>query len=140
MRPSPLLYVIKKYQLWTIALHPNQSYLGRAICFLNANKKLFIELNDKESLELRNIIAAYQIALAQLWQPDWWNYAQLGNKVRHLHIHFIPRYKKKRIFNGIEFIDNQWGHNYAPAPRKQENRKLNQQITQAIKRALNNES
>jgi diadenosine tetraphosphate (Ap4A) HIT family hydrolase len=31
-----------------------------------------------------------------------------------LHTHIIPRYATPRIFEGMQFIDERWGKNYAP--------------------------
>ena len=54
-----------------------------------------------------------------LFQPDLFNYASLGNEIRHLHIHVVPRYKKQRIFQGIEFIDKKWNYFYKPYKKRQ---------------------
>lgn len=51
-------------------------------------------------------------AVTKVFQPDWFNYAFLGNDTRHLHGHFIPRYVKPKEFMGIIFEDKLWGHNY----------------------------
>jgi diadenosine tetraphosphate (Ap4A) HIT family hydrolase len=67
---------------------------------LEEQKELFVILND-----LKNTIT-------KIFQPDWFNYAFLGNDTRHLHGHFIPRYKNSKEFMGIVFKDERWGHNY----------------------------
>ncbi len=123
---------IKRFKYWTLALHANQSYLGRAVCYLNIYKEKIIDLKPEEYLELLEVIRAYQYALTKLWIPDWWNYTQLGNVTSHLHFHFIPRYKKRRVFEGIEFIDKLWGKNYMPAPERSEDENLNEKIRLAI--------
>lgn len=117
-------------------LHPNQSYLGRTICYLNSYKETLAELSQDEHLELLDIIKQYQTALTRIWQPDWWNYAQQGNVVPHLHIHFIPRYKDARVWNGVTFTDERWGGDYAPAPAQQEDKDMNEKIRLAIQKAL----
>lgn len=127
---------IKKFKYWTLMLHSNQSYLGRSICYLNSYKGGLAELTHDEYFELFQIIKQYQDALTKLWQPDWWNYVQLGNLTPHLHIHFIPRYKDKRIWEDSTFIDERWGDNYAPALTRQENKILNEKIRLAIKKTL----
>lgn len=127
---------IKKFDYWTLALHVNQSYLGRAICYLNVYKENLVDVDKNEYVELLEIIKMYQAALRALWKPDGWNYVQLGNITPHLHLHCVPRYKEKRIFKGVEFIDEQWGKNYAPAPEKQEDKILNKKIALAIRDAI----
>ena len=127
---------IKKFEHWTLTLNTNQSYLGRTICYLNTYKESLVELTRDEYLELLEIIREYQNALTQLWQPDWWNYSQLGNATPHLHIHFIPRYKGERTFDGVAFIDERLGGHYAPASQKSEDKDLNEKIKLAIQKAL----
>ena len=127
---------IKKFKHWTLMVHSNQSYLGRAICYLNTYKETLAELTQEEYLELLEIIKLYQAALTRLWKPDGWNYAQLGNVVPHLHVHFIPRYKGERALGGITFTDERWGNHYAPAPTREENKNVNEKIRLAIQEAL----
>ena len=123
---------IKNFKYWTLALNYDQYYLGRAICYLNTYKEKLSDLNQEEYLELFEIIKIYQHALEKLWQPDWWNYAQLGNAVPHLHFHFIPRYKKKRVFENADFLDERWGKNYSSAPERLRDDSLNKKIRLAI--------
>ncbi len=129
-------YVIKKFPIWTLLLHTNQSYLGRAICYLNTPKENLANLELAEFSALKKIIVQYQAALIALWRPDWWNFAVLGNTIPQLHVHFIPRYKTKRTFRGVEFLDERAGKNYAPAPERKENEVINQAITKIIKRTM----
>jgi len=127
---------IHKFRFWTLALHSNQSYLGRAVCYLNTYKEQIIDLTPDEQGELFEIMKRYQTALSKLWQPDWWNYAQQGNVVSHLHLHFVPRYNTPRTFEGMTFTDERWGKNYAPAPALPENKELNEKVRLAILGAL----
>ncbi len=39
-------------------------------------------------------------ALIELFKPDVFNYAFLGNEIRHLHGHVVPRYKEPRVLLG----------------------------------------
>lgn len=127
---------IQKFKHWTLMAHPNQSYLGRAICYLDTYKETLAELTKEEYLELFEIIKQYQTALTKLWQPDGWNYAQLGNVVPHLHIHFIPRYKEKRTWGGMIFTDERWGNHYAPAPKREEDKTMIKKVQSAIREEL----
>jgi diadenosine tetraphosphate (Ap4A) HIT family hydrolase len=127
---------IRQFKYWTLMVHPNQSYLGRAICYLNTYKESLVELTQEEYLELLEIIRKYQTALTKLWRPDGWNYAQLGNVVPHLHVHFIPRYKEPRTWEGITFVDERWGKHYAPAPKREEDKPVIEKIRFAIREAL----
>ncbi|MBT4446980.1 HIT domain-containing protein [archaeon] len=107
--------IIKKYQFWDIMLHPNQCHLGR--CILWCKRKDaddFIETTSKEREEFFKITKDLNNTLTELWQPDRMNYASLGNRTNHLHIHIIPRYQKDRSFLNTKFTDERWSKNYAP--------------------------
>ena len=57
---------------------------------------------DKEELkELFKIVKNLKDAIRELFNADMFNYASLGNIIRHVHVHFIPRYSKKVKFRGI---------------------------------------
>ncbi len=127
---------IKKFKYWTLMVHSNQSYLGRAICYLNTYKEMLAELTQEEYLELLEVIKEYQVALTKLWKPNGWNYAQLGNVVPHLHFHFIPRYKEERTWEGLTFTDERWGNHYAPTPTREEDKNALEKIRLAIQKAL----
>lgn len=127
---------IKEYNLWTLYLNEYQCYLGRT--YLVAKRPDAIDLfetTEEERTELFTIGQEINAALRKLFQPDHMNYASLGNTFRHLHVHFIPRYKNERIFNGIKFEDQRWGKNYEPYDR---DFRLSLENLKAIKNALSN--
>lgn len=106
---------ITEYKHWDLYLHPYQCYLGR--CYLWASRSDAVDLMDiseDEWAEFRTIGRAIKEALNSIFSPEMFNYAALGNVARHLHVHFIPRYAMPRSFQGINFVDRQWGKNYAP--------------------------
>jgi len=105
--------LIKEYKYWSVYIHHNQSYLGR--CIVWCKRKNALDLTDanlKEQKELFSILKKLKKALKKAFNPDWFNYAFLGNETRHLHGHFIPRYKKPKKFMNITFKDELYGHNY----------------------------
>lgn len=109
---------IKEYKLWTLYLNESQCYLGRVYLVANREDAMdFIETTIKEREEFFSIAKDINLALKKLFEPDLMNYASLGNIFKHLHVHFIPRYKNERIFNGKKFKDLRWGQNYEPYDR-----------------------
>lgn len=109
-------YKIKDYKYWSISLHPNQGYLGR--CVIWCNRKDALDLSDatqEEQSELFIVLNELRSAITKALQPDWLNYAFLGNETRHLHGHVIPRYAKPKEFEGVIFEDKLYGHNYKTA-------------------------
>jgi|SRR5579859_1379894 len=128
-------YLIKDYTYWTLYLHENQCYIGRTylVAKIDGKNKDFMDMDSDEIKEFFMIGRQLKKALHKLFIPDKMNYASLGNIFEHLHIHFIPRYKSQRTFLGEEFIDKQWGKNYAPYDLEF---KVGANITNEIKRAI----
>jgi len=106
--------LVKQYERWTLIVHPNQYYLGRCILKLNRHIVDLFDITKDEQEELFSIMKDVKNALSASFRPDLFNYASLGNKTEHLHMHVIPRYKDKRTFDEISFIDERWGNNYKP--------------------------
>ena len=106
-------YKIKDYKYWSTSLHPNQGYLGRCVIWCKREDALDLaDATPEEQEELFVILNELRGAIQKAFQPDLLNYAFLGNEIRHLHGHFIPRYVKPKEFEGIIFKDELYGHNY----------------------------
>lgn len=112
-------WIVRDYTHWTLYLHTNQCYLGRM--FLWAKREDAVDLadiSDSEKNELHEILRSLRRALAGLFKPDLMNYGSLGNVTKHLHVHVVPRYASPRMFDGRQFLDERWGHNYYPYNRE----------------------
>src|SRR3989344_3516676 len=106
-------YKIKDYKFWSIFLNQNQCYLGRCIIWCNRKDALdLVDATPEEQKELFIVLNKLGNAIKKAFQPDWLNYAFLGNEIKRLHGHLIPRYAKPKIFEGITFEDKLYGHNY----------------------------
>ena len=126
-------YLVKDYRYWHVAVHPDQGYLGR--CVIWCKRENALDLADAtldEQKELFEILYALREATKKLFQPDWFNYAFLGNETRHLHGHFIPRYSSPRQFGGRAFTDERWGHNY----QTDKNFEVTQELWEAVRSKL----
>jgi diadenosine tetraphosphate (Ap4A) HIT family hydrolase len=105
--------LIKDYKYWLINIHENQGNLGRCVVWCKRDDALDLaDATQEEQLELFAILKELRKACQELFQPNWFNYAFLGNGTRHLHGHFVPRYTKQKTFMGITFEDKLYGHNY----------------------------
>jgi diadenosine tetraphosphate (Ap4A) HIT family hydrolase len=106
-------FLIKEHKYWLVNIHENQGYLGRCVVWCKRSDALDLaDATKEEQEELFEILKKLRKALRDLFQPNWFNYAFLGNETRHLHCHFIPRYAKRRVLMGISFEDKLYGHNY----------------------------
>lgn len=113
---SKLVLGVTKY--WTIYIHENQYYLGRAYISLNRMGPVDIfEITTQETEDLLINMNAVRQTIRRLFSPPHFNYCALANEFRHVHLHIIPRYKDTIIFHGVEFKDANWGKNYAPYPK-----------------------
>jgi diadenosine tetraphosphate (Ap4A) HIT family hydrolase len=113
------LYPIKNYSFWTVYLYKSQAYLGRCKIALNRPGAVdpFTDTTAEEQSELATIITKLQATLHDLYQPDLLNYANLRNTWHRCHWHVIPRYAAPRTIGGQQFVDDNWGKNYAPYDR-----------------------
>ena len=106
-------FLIKTYKYWLINIHENQGNLGRCVVWCKRENALDLaDATKEEQEELFMILYTLREASKSVLEPDWFNYAFLGNETRHLHGHFIPRYEKPKNFMGITFEDKLYGHNY----------------------------
>lgn len=104
-------------RFWIWRLHPNQSYLGRTLFVLRRDLQTSCaECTEAEWISLRLQLVRYERFMAGLFQPDRFNYSQLGNEWPHVHVHAIPRYETSRQWEGVEFKDTRWGKNPSPKP------------------------
>ncbi len=123
-------YKMKDYKYWSIFIQQNQGYLGR--CVVWCNREDALDLGDatlEEREELFMVLKDLKEALKKAFQPDWFNYAFLGNETRHLHGHVIPRYSSDREIDGKVFKDERWGRNY----RTDFDFKISEDLIQKIK-------
>ncbi len=105
---------IKTERYWKIGLHTNQAYLGRSVIVLNRHLEDYFDTTEEEQKEFNNIAKNLRNVLKNTFGAEMINYSSLGNEVRHVHWHLIPRYSKPVVFEGITFEDKRWGKNYSP--------------------------
>ena len=128
---------IKEYKYWSLQIHQNQGYLGRCVIWCKREDALDLTQATKEEQdELFLIINELKRSLLKSFNPDWFNYAFLGNEAKHLHGHVIPRYSKEVEFNSQIFVDKYWGHNYKTDPTFVTSPSLIEAIKNKIKKNL----
>ncbi len=96
----------------------------------------FFDSNEEEKKELLEIMKQLKTRLNDLFKPDLFNYASLGNQIRHLHIHIIPRYKDKRIFENIGFFDKRWNNIHSPYEKVKLSPSVLNELKNQIRRGL----
>lgn len=128
--------LIKEYKYWEIQLHANQSHLGRCVIWLNRDNIVdLFDITKEEREELWEIVNHLKDVLVKLFKPNHFNYSSLANVDPHLHIHVIPRYKDKVIFENFKFVDERFGKNPYPYDKSF---KIPEDIYNKIKEAIKN--
>lgn len=104
--------VIKEYKYWVVEVSFRQHTLGCFIIFAKRNIEKISELTTEELIELKNVMNETENSLtnASEFNPDRFNYLQMGNALHHLHFHGVPRYETNRRFLEKEWIDESFGH------------------------------
>ena len=137
MKKDYTKFLIKSYKYWEVNIHENQSYLGRLVVWCKREDALDLtEATKEEQKELFIILNDLRKAINKTFKPDWLNHAFLGNEMRHLHCHFIPRYAKPVEFMGVKFEDKHWGHNYRTDHDFKTPKKVLSAIQDKIKKAI----
>lgn len=136
-------YIVKDYHYWSVRACINQGFLGR--CVLWCKREDAFDLCDatpEELAELHIILKALRTAVTQCFNPDWFNYSFLGNTIRHLHCHFVPRYATTKMFMDTEFDDVLYksGLNWREDPNFVTSEELLQGIKSRLIEALDAES
>ena len=108
--------VIGKYIHWEVQLHYRQNLLGRSIIRCNRLDAVDpVGLSASELAELWLLMSTLRQALVTLFCPDHFNYAIMGNTDPHVHVHLVPRYRSERWFEGVRFVDSNFGKRYSNA-------------------------
>lgn len=100
---------LKAYKHWTASVSTRQTTLGSAVIKANrSGVERISDLSDEELAELKTVMKEFEDMLEKnpLFHPDRFNYLQLGNLLKQLHFHVIPRYSSERVFAGETWIDN----------------------------------
>ncbi len=129
--------LVKSYNHWEIYVHENQGYLGRCVVWCKREDALDLtDATPEEQAELFVVLHELRETSKKVFQPDWFNYAFLGNELKHLHGHFIPRYAQPKQFMDIVFEDTLYGHNYKTDHNFKTSEKLLNHVRDSLKSVL----
>ncbi|GKH30918.1 HIT family protein [Muricomes sp. OA1] len=89
----------------SVYLYRDQTHRGKCIVvYRTAHKTEWYQLSDEEQAELIHAVSRTAEALDKVFYPDKINYATYGDKVNHLHVHIVPKYKDGPDW-GVPFKD-----------------------------------
>jgi len=104
---------LKRFRWWVARFNFRQDFPGKVLLSLARHEEDVLALADEERDELWRAMGVLRAAVDRVLHPDWWNTMCLGNAVRHVHFHLIPRYSTPRVIQGWEFQDRYWGSMHA---------------------------
>lgn len=104
--------ILKEYKYWILEVSYRQHTFGCYIIFCKREGvEKMSELTDEEIIEFKFVCQEVERALLQneIFNPDRFNYWQMGNGIHQLHFHGIPRYKTEKKFEQKIFKDENYG-------------------------------
>lgn len=114
-------WLLMETENWSAYLSDKQDYIGRCILVLNRHCGCLSELTDNEWMDLKHIIKMLENCFKTVLGAELCNWSCLlndfykkANPNPHLHIHVRPRYKIPFSLNGIQYVDEEFGHHYNP--------------------------
>lgn len=100
-----LMIEICDLEVSTVFLFKEQTYKGRCVVTYKKHDVELYELDDKELLAFMKDVNKVASAMKKLFGADKINYGAYSDKLPHLHIHLVPKYKDGTDFGGT-FVMN----------------------------------
>lgn len=130
---------------WSVYMADEQDYIGRCILVLNRHCGRLSELTDSEWMDLKRLIERLEQCFRSVLGAELCNWSCLLNNFYkssapnpHLHLHVRPRYKEPVSLNGIQYVDEEFGHHYGLKKGTKLGEKEFKVIFDMLKRGLNN--
>jgi diadenosine tetraphosphate (Ap4A) HIT family hydrolase len=82
-------------------LFKEQSHKGRCNVVFNDHAVDLHEMTDEQRNAFMRDVARTGKAIAKAFNPDKINYGSYGDKISHLHIHVVPKYRDGFGFGGV---------------------------------------
>lgn len=98
---NKLMIRICDLEVSQLFLFKEQSYHGRCNVVYNDHAVEFHELSDEQRNAFMRDVARVGKAIAKVFNPEKINYGAYADKISHLHMHLVPKYKDGPGFGGI---------------------------------------
>ena len=129
--------VIEEYRHWELQLFTDQNYLGRSLIKLKRHAVDLTDLRPEERKEFfEKVLPELEDVLDEVFGPDLYNQATLGNDCRHFHFHVIPRYSSERNFAGERFVDENWNSHYKDTAENDTSKEVFNSIKNRLKQEI----
>lgn len=128
---------------WSVALAPDQGYLGRCYVTLREHKDSLSSLSDEEWADFARITRQLEDGCKEAFGATPFNWSCLMNNafqvkpsLPHVHWHFRPRYEHPAQLNGVTFVDPQFGFHYDREQRRKVDDETYHMILNKIKSSI----
>ncbi|MFH1276278.1 MAG: HIT family protein [Candidatus Woesearchaeota archaeon] len=101
--------LIRRSEYWTVLGNYKQPTLGSSLIVLNRHAENLSDLKETECNDYFRTVQDLEWALRQTFAPNMINHLMLGNRVRHVHYHVVPRYENEVRFFGTVWKDENYG-------------------------------
>lgn len=105
LKQKDLMIEIVDLNVSTLFLFKEQSYRGRCVLAYKDHVNSFYELSEEDRNAFMNDVSKVANVLTDLYHPDKINFGFFSDKLPHLHVHIVPKYKNGRSW-GVPFDMN----------------------------------
>jgi len=85
----------------TVFLFKEQTYKGRCVVAYKKHNVELYELNDTELLAFMKDVNRVASTIKKLYNAEKINYGAYSDKLKHLHMHLVPKYIDGTDFGGV---------------------------------------
>ena len=105
---NPEKNCVKEFKYWLVCLREKQVTLGDVVILLKREISSLAEMTAEESGEFAQVVEWYENKCKTLFGATKFNYFVAMMKDNFVHYHAFPRYKQNFIWQGIEWVDQDW--------------------------------
>ena len=100
--------LVVRNDAWTWSVRPAQATLGSGVLSLNRYAARFSDVTAAEMAQLAELVARLEQAVYSAFDYQAINYLMLMMVDHQVHFHVIPRYDSRRLFAGLQWLDEGW--------------------------------
>ncbi|MBI1774718.1 MAG: HIT family protein [Proteobacteria bacterium] len=100
---------VKSYRDWVWSLRPVHCTLGASVLSVRREAIQLSQLSPEEFAGLAEVVKDVETRLKDAFAYDKINYLMLMMVDPLVHFHVVPRYATPRRFEGMEWVDKNWG-------------------------------
>lgn len=100
--------LIKEFDQWLVLLRPDQITIGTLVLVEKSGATHLGQLSQEQWSDFSKVCEYAENLLREKFRAEKFNYLALMMRDPNVHFHFIPRYPKPVIIDGVEYADPDW--------------------------------